>query len=750
MDMLIIMQGYKNMTDSQFSLKNILTVGHFYHILLNKFESFNIQKQNQLKRRLHFMMVRFGKSIVKLRIPIIIISVLLLIPSFIGMQSTRINYDILSYLPSDIDTMKGQDILLDDFNKGAFAMYVVEGMDEKGASELKSKIQNVDHVSDVLWYDSVADISVPMDILPESFKKIFNSDDATLMAIFFDESTSSDATMNAIEEIRSLSDKQCFLQGMSSVVTDIKNVTNSEMPMYVVIAGLLSMIVIGLFMDSFAIPFIFMMSIGMVILYNMGTNRFMGEISFITKALSAVLQLGVTMDYSIFLYNSYKEQTIRYDGDKKRAMAHAISNTFTSVAGGSTTTIAGFAALCFMTFTLGLDLGIVMAKGVILGVIGVVTILPSFLLVFDKVIEKTRHKELGIGTSKISGFIVRHYKPIIVVFLILLVPAVYGYNNTDVYYDLAGTLPKDLESIQASEKLKENFDMNSTHMVLIDSDLKSKQTQSMLREMNEVDGVKFALGLDSVIGDAIPREMLPESVVSMLKSDKQQLILISSEYKLASDEVNNQCDELASIVRKYDDNGMLIGEAACTKDLIETTDTDFKVVNAISIVAVFLIIAMVFKSISIPIILVSVIEFAIFINMGIPCYTGTVIPFISSVVIGTIQLGATVDYAILMTNRYKKERNLGKDKTTAITIALSASIQSIIISGCCFFAATFGVGIYSKVDMIGSLCNLMARGAVVSMIVVIFVLPAMLMAFDKIIIHSSLGFKNAKIADEKR
>lgn len=696
------------------------------------------------------MMVKFGKLIVKLRIPIIIISILLLIPSVIGMSNTRINYDILSYLPGDIDTMKGQDILLEDFDKGAFAMYVVEGMDEKGASELKAKIQEVDHVSDVLWYDSVADISIPMDVLPESFKEIFNSDDATLMAIFFDESTSSDATMNAIEDIRSISDKQCFLQGMSSVVTDIKDVTNSEMPMYVVIAGLLSMIVIGLFMDSFAIPFIFMLSIGMVILYNMGTNYFMGEISFITKALSAVLQLGVTMDYSIFLYNSYKEQTVRYDGDKKRAMAHAISNTFVSVAGGSTTTIAGFVALCFMTFTLGLDLGIVMAKGVVLGVIGVVTILPSLLLVFDKVIEKTRHKELNIGTNKISGFIVKHYKAIIIVFLILLVPAIYGYKHTDVYYDLAGTLPKDLESIQANEKLKENFDMNSTHMILVDSDLKAKEAQSMIKEMNEVDGVKFALGLDSVIGDAIPREMLPESIVSMLKSDKWQLILVSSEYKLASDEVNNQCGILSDIVKKYDDEGMLIGEAACTKDLIEITDTDFNVVNTISIAAVFLIIAIVFKSISIPVILVAVIEFAIFINMGIPCYTGTVIPFISSVVIGTIQLGATVDYAILMTNRYKKERNLGKDKTTSVNIALKTSIQSIIISGCCFFAATFGVGFYSSVDMIGSLCNMMARGAIISMIVVIIVLPAMLMAFDKVITHSSLGFKNAKSADKNR
>lgn len=696
------------------------------------------------------MMVKFGKMIVKLRIPIIIISILLLIPSVIGMAGTRINYDILSYLPSDIDTMKGQDILLEDFDKGAFAMYVVEGMDEKGASELKSKIQDVDHVSDVLWYDSVADITVPMDILPDSFKEVFNSDNATLMAIFFDESTSSDETMNAIEEIRSLSDKQCFLQGMSSVVTDIKNVTNSEMPMYVVIAGLLSMIVIGLFMDSFAIPFIFMLSIGMVILYNMGTNYFMGEISFITKALSAVLQLGVTMDYSIFLYNSYKEQTVRYDGDKKRAMAHAISNTFVSVAGGSTTTIAGFVALMFMTFTLGLDLGIVMAKGVVLGVIGVVTILPSFLLVFDKVIEKTRHKELNIGTAKISSFIVKHHKAIIVAFIVLLIPAVYGYNHTDVYYDLAGTLPKDLESIQANEKLKENFDMNSTHMVLVDSDIEAKDAQSMLSEMNEVDGVKFALGLDSIIGDAIPREMLPESIVSMLKSDKWQLILVSSEYKLASDEVNNQCDELSNIVKKYDDGGMLIGEAACTKDLIEITDTDFQVVNTISIVAVFLIIAIVFKSISIPVILVAVIEFAIFINMGIPCYTGTVIPFISSVVIGTIQLGATVDYAILMTNRYKKERNLGKDKTSAVTISLRTSIQSIIISGCCFFAATFGVGLFSSVDMIGSLCNMMARGAIISMIVVIIVLPAMLMAFDKVILHSSVGFKNARLADKNR
>lgn len=690
-------------------------------------------------------MVKFGKWIAKHRIIILVISVLLLIPSGIFMATTRINYDILSYLPKDIETMKGQDILMDDFGKGGFSMVMVEGMTDKEVVETKKKIEAIDHVADVVWYDTIADISLPKEVLPENLYDFFNSDNSTLMVVFFDDATSGDGTMAAIEEMRAVTGKQCFISGMSAVLTDMKNLSDKESVMYIVIAVILVSLVLAVTMDSFLIPLFFMLSIGMAIIYNLGTNMFFGEISFITKALTAVLQLGVTMDFSIFLWHSYQENQLRFPGDKERAMGHAISNTISSVVGSSVTTIAGFLAMCFMSFTLGIDLGVVMAKGVVLGVISCVTILPSFILTFDRAIEKTRHKEIIPSMKKLSSFIVRKSWIFITAFVVLLIPAIYGYTHYDVYYNLDSTLPKDLDSIVANSKLTDEFNMSSTHMLLADSKMKSKDVNMMLKDMENVEGVSFALGLDTLIGPAIPEEIIPESVKSILKSDKWQLIMIGSEYMTASDEVNAQVEVLNDIAKSYDKNAMLIGEAPATKDLIEVTDNDFKTVSAVSIVLIFLIITVVLRSVSLPVILVAVIESAIFINMGIPAYTGTKLPFIASIVIGTIQLGATVDYAILMTTRYKKERFRGREKREAVEIALSTSIKSIIVSALGFFAATFGVGIYSSIDMISSLCTLMSRGAIISMFTVIFVLPSMFMILDKFICRTTLGFKKKKV-----
>ena len=685
-------------------------------------------------------MVNFGKKVVKYRVLILILGVLLLIPSVFGYLNTRVNYDVLTYLPDNIETMKGQDILVNDFGTGAFSMFIVDGMEEKDVAELKEKIEKVDHVANVIWYDSIADISVPMSMLPDDIYDVFNSDTGTMMAIFFDEGTSSDGTMDAIAQIRKIAGKQCFLSGMSAVVTDTKNLAEKETPVYVLIAVILAVIVLGLTMESFFVPLIFMLSIGMAIIYNLGSNYFMGEISYITKALAAVLQLGVTLDYSIFLMHSYEEQQVRYDGDKKRAMAHAISQTFSSVMGSSITTIAGFIALCFMSFTLGLDIGIVMVKGVIFGVIACVTILPSMILCCDKIIEKTKHKPFLPDIGRISDKVTKRYLVYVVLFLLFLFPAIYGNNHTAVYYNLDETLPKDLPSIIANEKLKEDYDMNTTHMILVDSSVSSTDVNKMIKEMDKVDGVKWALGLDSLVGPSVPSDMIPESVSSMLKNDKYQLLLVNSEYKVASDEVNAQIKALNKILHKYDKTGMLIGEGPLTADLIDITDQDFKTVSAVSIGIIFVIILVLFKSISLPVILVGVIEFAIFVNMGIPYYTGTKLPFVASIVIGTIQLGSTVDYAILMTTRYKRERNHGANKHDAITTAHRVSAQSIMVSALSFFAATIGVGIYSNIDMISSLCILMARGALISMVVVIFVLPSMFMVFDKVIVKTSKGF----------
>ena len=692
-------------------------------------------------------MKKFGKLIVKLRIPVLILSVLLLIPAAIGYFNTKVNYDILYYLPGDIDTMKGQDILLDDFGKGAYAMVVVDGMNKKNVSELVKKVEKVDHVASVISYNGIVGDGVPAEILPDKFRSYFENDDsgATLFAIFFDDTTSSTETMNAIEELRDVTDKQCYIAGMSAVVTDTKSMSEKETPIYVLVAVLLVCVVLAIFMDSFLVPVLFMVSIGMAIVYNLGTNIFLGEVSYITKALAAVLQLGVTLDYSIFLWHSYKEEKEKNPGDHKEAMAVAIGNTLTSVVGSSITTVAGFIALCFMSFTLGLDLGIVMAKGVIFGVIGCVTILPSLILTFDKALEKTMHKEIMPNFDKPARWIVKHSWLFLIVFLGLLYPAIYGYNHTKVYYDLSDTLPDKLNCSQANKLLAKNFDKtNSIYMILADTNLSKDDSIAMIDEIKELDGISTAMSLDSVVGAELPTEMLPDSLVSELKGNEYQIMMISTNYAIASDEINDQIDKVDEIAKKYDAKSMVIGEAPCTKDLITITDKDFKTVSIVSIAAIFVIIFFVLKSISLPVILVAAIEFAIFVNMGIPYFTGTSIPFISSVVIGTIQLGATVDYAILMTTRYKRERAAGESKKEAISIALGTSIPSIIVSALGFFAATFGVGMIASVDMISSLCILMARGAIISMLVVIFILPSLFVLFDKLIINTSIGFKSKK------
>lgn len=692
-------------------------------------------------------MKKFGKVVVKLRIPILVLSFLLLIPSVLGYFNTRVNYDILYYLPSDIDTMQGQDILLDDFGKGAYAMVVVDGMNKSNVSKLVKKIEGVDHVASVISYSGIVGDDVPSEILPDKFRSYFENEDsgATLFAIFFDDTTSSDDTMKAIQEVRDVTDNQCYIAGMSAVVTDTKTMAEKETPFYVLVAVVLVCIVLAIFMDSFLVPVFFMLSIGMAIVYNLGSNYFLGEVSYITKALAAVLQLGVTLDYSIFLWHSYKEAKEETPDDHHEAMAVAIGNTLTSVVGSSITTVAGFIALCFMSFTLGLDLGVVMAKGVVLGVIGCVTILPSLILTFDKALEKTMHREIMPNFDKPARWIVNHSWIFLIIFVLLLGPAIYGYNNTKVYYDLSDTLPEKLNCSQANKMLADNFDgTNSIYMILADSNLSAEDSNAMMNEVNDLDGISFALSIDSALGGEIPTEMLPDSLVSELKGDEYQIMMVSTNYTIASDEINDQINKVDAIAKKYDAKSMVIGEAPCTKDLITITDKDFKTVSAVSIVAIFFIIFFVLKSISLPVILVAAIEFAIFVNMGIPYYTGTTIPFISSVVIGTIQLGATVDYAILMTTRYKRERAAGNSKKEAISIALGTSIPSIIVSALGFFAATFGVGMIASVDMIASLCTLMARGAIISMFVVIFVLPSLFVLLDKVIIHTSLGFKPKK------
>ena len=688
-------------------------------------------------------MEKFGKVIVKLRIPILILSFLLLIPSAIGYFNTRVNYDILYYLPNEIETMQGQDILMDDFNKGAYAMVVVQNMDTKSTDRLIKKVENVDHVAQVISYTGIVGEDVPSEIVPSKFRKYFENDstDTTLFAIFFDNTTSSDDTMNAIIQIREQTEGQAFISGMSAVVTDTKNLSEKETPLYVLIAVVLVCIVLAIFMDSFLVPVFFMISIGMAIVYNLGSNILLGEVSYITKALAAVLQLGVTLDYSIFLWHSYKEMKEIYPDDHKEAMAVAISNTLTSVVGSSITTVAGFIALCFMSFTLGLDLGIVMTKGVVFGVICCVTVLPSMIMIFDNALEKTKHRQLIPDFPKISDFVVKHHVIFAILFVVLFIPFAYFQAHASVYYNLDASLPDTLPSVQANTKLSEEYDMGAAHMILLDKELDAKQKYNMIADIEKVDGVKQVLGLESIIGPAFPEGMIPENVKEILESDNYELMLIMNEYAVASDEVNSQLSEINTILKQYDPTGMLVGEAPCTKDLIEITNHDFAVVSAVSILAVFFIIFFVFKSISLPVILVMVIEGAIFINMGIPFLTGTKLPFIASIVIGTIQLGATVDYAILITSRYEKERGEGKSKKDAIQIAHKTSIRPVMVSAFSFFAATFGVGMYSQIDMISSLCLLMARGALISMCAVLLFLPAMFWLFDGIICKTSLNFR---------
>lgn len=694
-------------------------------------------------------MIKVGKWIVKHKKLILILCLLLFIPSFLGISRTKINYDILSYLPENLETVEGQDILVDEFGMGAFSMVIVEDMDTKDIVSLKEEIEEIPHVKEVLWYDDFLDTTVPMDMLPENLQKIFNQDNATMMVALFDNTTSSDETMEAVSQMRQLCEKQCFISGMSGVVTDIKNLSMSEMPVYVVIAALLCMVVLGLTMESFFTPVLFLFSIGAAIIYNLGSNVISGEISYITQALTAVLQLGVTMDYSIFLLNSYEENKVRFEGDKGRAMAHAISNTFKSVVGSSVTTIAGFIALCFMSFTLGKDIGIVMAKGVVLGVICCVTLLPSLILIFDKVIEKTKHRSFIPNLEKVSDFITKHYLVWIVIFLVMLFPAVYGNNHTEVYYNIDQTLPASLDSSVANKKLEEKFNMNNIYMILLKGDYSSKEKIEMMNKMEEVDGIEWVLGMDSVVGPMVPDMMIPEGIQSSLKNGEYEIQFVCSDYKAATTKMNDQITEINEIVKGYGEDSMVIGEAPLTKDLVDVTDVDFQNVSIASIAAIFVIIMFVFKSVSLPVILVAVIEFAIFINMAIPYYTGTVLPFVASIVVGTIQLGATVDYAILMTSKYQRERGMGKDKKEAISLAHRSSMKSILISGISFFAATFGVGLYSQIDMISSICSLLSRGAIISMLVVICVLPAMLLIFDRLICVTSIGFAKKTERKEK-
>ena len=689
-------------------------------------------------------MVKVGKWIAKHKYLIILISILLMIPSVIGMAKTRVNYDILSYLPDTLETIKGQDIMVDEYGMGAFSMVVVENMELKDVQKLEDAYSEIDHVKDVLWYDDVADLSLPVEMIPKDLREAFFKGDATMMLVLFDNTTSSDEAMEALTEMRKISNDQCFLSGMTGIVTDIKNLALSEMPAYVVIAAILCFIVLQLFTDSFLVPLFFLLSIGISILYNMGTNVFLGEISYITQALVAVLQLGVTMDYSIFLLSSYEENKERFPDDKERAMGHAIANTFKSIVGSSVTTIAGFAALCFMTFALGRDLGIVSAKGVVIGVICCVTVLPAMILIFDKPIEKTKHKPLIKSMDRLSGFITKHYKIWLVIFLVLLAPAIYGNSNTKIYYNIAKSLPSTLESNVANEKLEEDFDMSVLHMVMMDKDMDAKDKRDMLNAIDEVDGVKWTISLNSLVGATIPDSMIPKDIKSMLQSDNWELAFVCSQYQSATEEVNSQIAQINDIVKSYDENAMVIGEAPMMKDLEDVTNIDLQSVNTVSMAAIFIIIMIIFKSISLPIILVAVIEFAIAVNMAVPFYQNISLPFVASIVVGTIQLGATVDYAILMTSRYQKERSKGKSKKEAVSAAHKASLESIITSGLSFFAATFGVSAYSKVDMIGSICTLLSRGALISVVVVALVLPAMFLIFDKVICKTSINFLGKK------
>ena len=690
----------------------------------------------------------FGAAVVKSRNIILILCLALLIPAVIGYLSMRVNYDMLTYLPDSMETMKGQNILMEDFDKGGFTLIVVEDMKPEDVDSMTQKIKKVEHVETVVDFDDIVDPSVPQELYPDELKEQLSSDDATMIAVFFDTSTSDEGSINAVTEIRKIVTKDCYVSGLTALVTDLKNVAENEEPKYIVIAVILSVIAMMLMLDSYVVPFIFLTSIGFAILYNMGSNFMLGEIAYITKAIAAVLQLGVTMDYSIFLWNSYIEN-LKTEPDKKKAMAEAINNTLTSVTGSSVTTVAGFLALCFMTYRIGINLGIVMAKGCVIGVIASVTLLPSLILLFDRVLMKTRHKPLIPDMNKAAKLLTSHPAVIAAVFVLLILPAVYGYQHAAISYDFSAMfrgpngIPEEKAPVlKANEKLEEDFGIGCTHMIITDSSMSQNDGHDMCKEVGDIDGVKNVLGIDALLDPSVPREMLPERITEALISENHQLILVNSEYKVSTDECNNQIDRINTVIHKYDKDASVIGEGPATKDLIELTSRDFNVVNLISIGAVFLIIFFVLRSWILPLLLVAVIEFAIYVNLGIPGYTGLVLPFIVPVCISTIQLGSTVDYAILMSTRYKTERMAGKDKRNAIEIAVATSIPSIIVSAFGFFCATFGVGWYSDVGLISTLCNMMARGAVISMITVILVLPSVLMLFDKVIVKTTRGLRN--------
>ena len=686
------------------------------------------------------MLIKAGKKIAQFRWVIVALCAFLLIPSFYGMAKTRVNYDVQTYLPKNLETVKGQDILVDEFGTGTFATIVVEDMPLRDVAKMKKKVEKLKHVKNVIWYDSFADLNMPVNMLPKKVRDIFFRGDSTMMIVLLDDATSADSSMDTVDEMRELVGKQAYISGMTSIVTDVKNMSDAELPTYVSIAVILCFIALALTMESIVVPILFLTSIGCAIMYNLGTNMFLDDISYVTKALSAVLQLGVTMDYSIFLYNSYEDYKVKYTGEKNRAMGHAIAETFKSVVGSSVTTVAGFIALCFMTFTLGMNIGVVMAKGVVFGVLGCLTLLPSLILIFDKQIDKTMHKPILPNLDRLSAFMTRHVRAWLVVFLVLLAPAIYGNVHTKVYYNMDKSLPAFLDSSIANKKMHDVFEMSNIHMVLLENGSTPKEKVDLINKMEKVKGVEWVMGLDTLVGPGIPDSMIPKRLTESMKNDKYELIFVCSKYQTATTEVNKQVDELEKLVKKASQGSMVIGEAPLTKDLVDVTDVDFKRVNIISIAAIFVIIMFVFKSLSLPLILVAVIEFAIVVNLSIPYYMGVELPFVASIVIGTIQLGATVDYAILMTSKYQKQRYLGHPKMEAIAIAHKASIKSIIISAISFFAATFGVSLYSNVDMIASLCTLLSRGALISAAVVIFILPAMFMVFDGFIVRTSIGF----------
>ena len=688
--------------------------------------------------------MKLGEWIAKQRVLILLIGILLLIPSVIGIVKTRVNYDLLSYLPDTLETVKGQDVMVDEFGTGAFAMCVIDGMPMKEVQKMADEFKQIDHVKDVLWYGEVMDISVPTQLLPDNLRKKFFDGEAQLMVVFYDGTTSSDESMGALTEMRRIADKRCFIGGMTGIVTDIKDLCMQELPVYVVIAAILSFIILLLATESYIVPIFFLLGIGISILYNLGSNFFLGSISYVTQALTAVLQLAVTTDYSIFLLESYEENKEHYPEDREKAMGLAISRTFRSIVGSSVTTVAGFLALCVMTFALGKDIGIVMSKGVLLGVVCCVTILPSMILVFDKQIEKTSHKRIIPSLDKISDFIIRHYRVWVLVLLVMAAPALYGSKNVSVYYNIAQSLPDDILSNMANKKLQDTFHMNATHVILLDKDLDGKTKREIMSEVEKLEGVKSTVSVSSLIGPLFPKEMIPRDILKMLESDEHEMGLVVSEYEPATHEVNDQIAKINSIVKTKDPGALVIGEAPMMKDLEDTTNVDLKRVNFLSMAAIFIIILLVFKSISLPFLLVLIIEFAINVNMAVPYYQHISLAFVASIVIGTIQLGATVDYAILMTSRYLAERMAGRTKMESVSIAHKACILSIITSGMSFFVATFGVSAYSRVDMIGSICTLLARGALVSMASVILLMPAMFIIFDGLIIRTTAGFRNRK------